>query len=155
MELHKANLEAQNQAIAVASSHPTASTTNAGLLPATVVPLYPHQLKPMPIQGNTVITTNTVNGGVMSTSTSATGCTHSDQALMAAAQFQQLPLGYLLNPALYTQGAAALAQDPFVATGPVVQQPQTLTYHVTPKLKAPPGLIAVSSGRGTDKFSPY
>jgi len=29
------------------------------------------------------------------------------------------------------------------------------TYHVTPKLKSPAGLLTVSSGRGTDKFSPY
>jgi hypothetical protein len=26
---------------------------------------------------------------------------------------------------------------------------------VTPKLKSPAGLLTVSSGRGTDKFSPY
>jgi hypothetical protein len=31
----------------------------------------------------------------------------------------------------------------------------TNSYHVTPKLKTPAGLITVSSGRGTDKFSPY
>ena len=29
------------------------------------------------------------------------------------------------------------------------------SYHVTPKLKSPAGLLTVSSGRGTDKFSPY
>ena len=56
MELHKANLEAQTQAIAVASSHPTAS--GSALLPApasALTSLYKPQLI-----NTAAVTTNTV-----------------------------------------------------------------------------------------------
>lgn len=142
MELHKANLEAQNQAIAVASSHhilPTAScssTTNAGLLPAATA-LFPQpQLKPLnpamaAASPPAAVTTNTVNnGGLMSTGTGATPNFIPCYNELLAVQ----------NPFAAAAAAAAAAAS---------------AYHVTPKLKSPSGLIAVSSGRGTDKFAPY
>ena len=158
MELHKANLEAQNQAIAVAS-HPTAS--GSGLLPAPALTSLYKQPTTQLIN-TAAVTTNTVNGGVMSTSTSSNN-QPANQPEAAAALLAQLTAAQ----------AAALSQqqqqqqqqqtpNPFLFMVPqtptevaaVSQQPQ-LTYQVTPKLKAPSGLIAVSSGRGTDKFSPY
>ena len=162
MELHKANLEAQNQAIAVASSHPTAS--GSGLLPApALTSLYKHPTTQL--INTAAVTTNTVNGGVMSTSTSSNNHQPANQPEAAAALLAQLTAAQ--------QAAAAQAaqqqqhqqhtQNPFLFMVPqtptevaaVSQQPQIQTYQVTPKLKAPSGLIAVSSGRGTDKFSPY
>merc|ERR1712150_372279 len=94
MELHKANLEAQNQAIAVASSHPTAS---AGLLPVAsfLIPKVT-MASTLSVTANTAVTTNTVNGGVMSTSTAASHSTASDQAQAAAALNPHL--AYLLKP---------------------------------------------------------
>ena len=160
MELHKANLEAQNQAIAVASSHPTAS--GSGLLPApALTSLYKHPTTQL--INTAAVTTNTVNGGVMSTSTSSNNHQPANQPEAAAALLAQLTAAQ--------QAAAAQAaqqqqhqqhtQNPFLFMVPqtptevaAAQQPQ-MTYQVTPKLKAPSGLIAVSSGRGTDKFSPY
>ena len=107
MDLHKANLEAQNQAIAVASSHhqiPTVScsNTNAGLLPLqfqisqppppqpTAQPQIKATPQPALLTNPAAVTTNTVNGGVMSTSATAGGCNP-----------------YLLN--LYHPAAAAAA----------------------------------------------
>ena len=99
MELHKANLEAQNQAIAVASSHPTAS---AGLLPVAsfLIPKATTMASnTLSATANTAVTTNTVNGGVMSTSTAASQSTASDQAHQAAAVSHLNPqLAYLLKP---------------------------------------------------------
>ena len=157
MELHKANLEAQTQAIAVASSHPTAS--GSALLPAPAASVLTSMYKPHLIN-TAAVTTNTVNGGVMSTSTSGSNPSHHSQseaaaAILAAVSAQQ---------AAAAQAAQASTQNPFlfmvpqtaeVAAAAAATQPTQLAYQVTPKLKAPSGLIAVSSGRGTDKFSPY
>ena len=216
MDLHKANLEAQNQAIAVASSHhqiPTVScsNTNAGLLPIQQFqisqpppPVQPTSLQlsqptaqpqikanPQPalLTNPAAVTTNTVNGGVMSTSATAGGCnpylltlSHPAAAAAAAAQAAglqatgnptqttvpeggvSLPSG--LVPAHAASAALAAAQQastPTQTTMPPVSNAAAFAlfsgaaaaYHVTPKLKSPSGLIAVSSGRGTDKFSPY
>lgn len=138
MELHKANLEAQNQAIAVASSHhilPTAScssTTNAGLLPAATA-LFPTFKYHNP---NTAVNaTNTVNGGLMSTGPAAHFMTLNEAVAMQQMMQPQQPQPQQPNPNFAIAAAAA--------------------YHVSPKLKSPSGLIAVSSGRGADKFAPY
>lgn len=153
MELHKANLEAQNQAIAVASSHPTAS--GSGLLPApALTSLYKHPTTQL--INTAAVTTNTVNGGVMSTSTSSNNHQPANQPEAAAALLAQLAAAQAAQ-----QQQQQHTQNPFLFMVPqtptevaAAQQPQ-MTYQVTPKLKAPSGLIAVSSGRGTDKFSPY
>ena len=153
MELHKANLEAQNQAIAVASSHPTAS--GSGLLPApALTSLYKHPTTQL--INTAAVTTNTVNGGVMSTSTSSNNHQPANQPEAAAALLAQLAAALAAR-----QQQQQHTQNPFLFMVPqtptevaAAQQPQ-MTYQVTPKLKAPSGLIAVSSGRGTDKFSPY
>ena len=155
MELHKANLEAQNQAIAVASSHPTAS--GSGLLPApALTSLYKHPTTQL--INTAAVTTNTVNGGVMSTSTSSNNHQPANEPEAAAALLAQLAAAQAAQ-----QQQQQHTQNPFLFMVPqtptevaaVSQQPQIQTYQVTPKLKAPSGLIAVSSGRGTDKFSPY
>ena len=216
MDLHKANLEAQNQAIAVASSHhqiPTVScsNTNAGLLPIqqfqisqppppqptslqlsqpTAQPQIKANPQPALLTNPAAVTTNTVNGGVMSTSATAGGCNpyllnlyHPAAAAAAAAQaagLQQagnptqttVPEGGVSLPSglvpAHAASAAALAaaqqaNTPTQTTMPPVSNAAAFAlfsgaaaaYHVTPKLKSPSGLIAVSSGRGTDKFSPY
>ena len=182
MDLHKANLEAQNQAIAVASSHhqiPTAScsTTNAGLLPALAYQTQPQshaQIKaaPQPTAGHalianhpayTAVTTNTVNGGVMSTSAGTAGVNPYLLNLYqnpAAAQMTPdglsmpnlVPFSAAANPQTQVPVSSAAA---FAAAAQAAAAAAAAAYHVTPKLKSPSGLIAVSSGRGTDKFSPY
>lgn len=202
MELHKANLEAQKQAIAVAS-HQIPTVSNAGLLPAAAA-LYNTQthalntLK-MPISTHnplfsnnpTAVTTNSVNGVIMSTTPSTQTATTTHQYLMNPSLYnpQGLSMETLTNQAAVAAAAAAAAGGAapsvtLVGANPTVPTVQTVTapqpqpqavvpasnaaayaaaaaaaaaaaYHVTPKLKTPSGLIAVSSGRGTDKFSPY
>ena len=162
MELHKANLEAQTQAIAVASSHPTAS--GSALLPAPAASALTSLYKPQLIN-TAAVTTNTVNGGVMSTSTSSSNPTHHpNQSEAAAAILAAAAAAQQAAAAQSAVAAQATTPNPFlfmvpqtaeVAAAAAATQPAQLAYQVTPKLKAPNGLIAVSSGRGTDKFSPY
>ena len=195
MDLHKANLEAQNitllgrdsnPGLAVASSHhqiPTAScsTTNAGLLPALAYQTQPQshaQIKaaPQPTAGHalianhpayTAVTTNTVNGGVMSTSAGTAGVNPYLLNLYQNPAAAQITPDGLSMPNLVPFSAAANPQTQvptqvpvssaaaFAAAAQAAAAAAAAAYHVTPKLKSPSGLIAVSSGRGTDKFSPY
>lgn len=79
--------------------------------------------------------------------TTTTTVSHASQSLSNAQQQAAAMLGL---HALTTQHLLPVSS----ATPP---NPTNITnsYHVTPKLKTPAGLITVSSGRGTDKFSPY
>merc|ERR550532_3134165 len=130
MELHKANLEAQNQAIAVASSHPTAS--GSGLLPApALTSLYKHPTTQL--INTAAVTTNTVNGGVMSTSTSSNNHQPANQPEAAAALLAQLAAAQAAQ-----QQQQQHTQSPFLFMVPqtptevaAAQQPQ-MTYQVTP-----------------------
>merc|ERR550532_2930303 len=130
MELHKANLEAQNQAIAVASSHPTAS--GSGLLPApALTSLYKHPTTQL--INTAAVTTNTVNGGVMSTSTSSNNHQPANQPEAAAALLAQLAAAQAAQ-----QQQQQHTQNPFLFMVPqtptevaAAQQPQ-MTYQVTP-----------------------
>ena len=63
-----------------------------------------------------------------------------------------VPFSAAANPQTQVPVSSAAA---FAAAAQAAAAAAAAAYHVTPKLKSPSGLIAVSSGRGTDKFSPY
>ena len=52
------------------------------------------------------------------------------------------------------QAAAAVAARTNTIP-PTVSSPAIASYHVTPKLKSPAGMLTITSGRGSDKFAPY
>ena len=52
------------------------------------------------------------------------------------------------------QAAAAVAARTNTIP-PSVSSPAIASYHVTPKLKSPAGMLTITSGRGSDKFAPY
>ena len=71
-------------------------------------------------------------------------------AVVAAAQAS----GMNQSAIAAAQAAAAVAAR--TNTIPIsVASPNLASYHVTPKLKSPAGMLTITSGRGSDKFAPY
>jgi hypothetical protein len=99
-------------------------------------------------------------------------CTGTTTTVSSSSQFLNLANGSLSAQQQQQQAAAAMlglqslaaVQQQVAAALPISSHTSSSasstsslnnSYHVTPKLKSPAGLLTVSSGRGTDKFSPY
>ena len=61
-----------------------------------------------------------------------------------------------MNQSAFAAAQAAAAVAARTNTIPAsVSNPAVASYHVTPKLKSPSGMLTITSGRGSDKFAPY
>jgi len=86
--------------------------------------------------------------------TSSNGCTNTSTTVSSAGQVMHMPNNAHHHAAMLSLHSLTAAHHNSTSTS---TSPSSLTnsYHVTPKLKAPSGLITLSSRRRTDKFSPY
>jgi hypothetical protein len=99
--------------------------------------------------GSCTGTTTTVSSGNQYLNLANGGMSAQQQQQAAAAM-----LGLQSLAAVQQQVAATLPVSSHNTSSPPSSSLNN-SYHVTPKLKSPAGLLTVSSGRGTDKFSPY
>ena len=79
--------------------------------------------------------------------------TSQNTAAQAAAVAAVQAAGMNQTAVAAAQAAAAVAAR--TNTIPTSVSPAVASYHVTPKLKSPAGMLTITSGRGSDKFAPY
>ena len=87
------------------------------------------------------------------TSPFSLGTSQNTSAAQAAAAAAVQAAGMNQNAVAAAQAAAAVAAR--TNTIPTSVSPAVASYHVTPKLKSPAGMLTITSGRGSDKFAPY